>query len=249
MNYIPVICDIYKGSNFYNKEKNIIRVVIRFDDTDFEDKVYDVPLISTGIFKNPDFRFNKVIAFVPEEINKRISIQDPENTEIGESNAKLHFGILIDLVQYNKLIGSIGNSSFHVNSDSGTQNIENLDFFLPAGFRKTRLADDPDFDQEEENMRLCGVAGGKDGSILIRGAGGEISIGGNGIRVTGKVQFEEPNVDKSDIIKESPTILNIIPHTLVTPFPPRLPNLGKALSIAHLVGGVTKIVSKISNLG
>lgn len=245
MNYIPTICNIYTKGEFYNKEKNIIRITAKFDDGDIDDRVYDVPLLSIGVFRDPDPAYHKVIAFIPEEINKRISIDDPITTEIGTSESRLPIGVLIDNIQYKKLAGSIDNASYQVNSDAGTQEIRDLDFFIPTGYDRSNIDADQEIPEEDQEVRVCGIAGGKDGSILIRGAGGEISIGGDGIRINGPVSTSEGSMEKTDIIQENITLLNIIPHTLVTPFPPRIPNLGKIQSIAGIFTGAGRVLSKL----
>ena len=79
------VCDIYNKGEFYNNVKNIIRVAITFDDTDLTPLLYDVPLSSVGIFKNPDPRFHKAMVFLPDSMIKKVAIDNPDDVKVGES--------------------------------------------------------------------------------------------------------------------------------------------------------------------
>lgn len=244
MNYNTRICRIYLGENFYNSEKNIIRIATRFDKTDTEDLLFDVPLVSLGVYKNPDPRFHRVLAFFPEGIEKKNSI-DNVDSPVGEGNITIPLGLLIDSQQYKKMMGSIGASAWNVDSDAGNQNIDDLDFFLPAGYSRLDINDLPEF-EEDEDMKVCGIGGSKDGSIILRGPAGEISIGSKGIHITGKVSYAEASSDKTGILSEQNSIFALIPKTLVTPFPSRLPNIMKAISIAGIITSSTEFFSKVT---
>lgn len=248
MKISPIICDIYNGSNFYNIEKNIVRISILFDDTDNKSRIYDVPLLSNGMFKNPDFRYHKVLAFIPDGIEKRIAIADPEKTPVGSDNVSIPLGILIDVMQYKKLMGSIGNTAFHINSDVGSQNIDELDFFIPTGYAKEQIMAESTLDKEEEEAKICGVGGAKDGSVFLRGPAGEVSIGPDGIRISGKVTFADASAEKTDLTMENMTLFEILPKTIVTPFPNQLPNINKILSIAGIFTSVGNVASAIGKL-
>jgi len=246
MNFIPAILDIYKGSKFFNPDKNIVRLEATFDSNDFEKLVYEAPLVKTSIFQNPIPGQNKVIALLPEGLEKRIAISNPEDKEVGEENPKIPLAFLIDNHQYKKIAGGIGNSSFNVGSDSGSQEIEDLDFFIPAGFTRNGIMDaNPEYD-EDEDIKITGIAGAKDGSILLRGPGAEISIGPEGIRMTGPIQYSEASLEKTGIMKENITILEGLPKTIMTPFPNRLPNITKAASIAGIFSSSASLIKAVT---
>jgi hypothetical protein len=264
MSFTPKLCDIYRGSNSYNSDKNIVRVATKFDKTDLEDLIFDVPLTSLGVYKTPDFRYHKILVFFPDGLEKKSSINDPANTPVGSESPTIPLGILIDNQQYKKLMGSIGNAAFKGGGDVGTQYPEDMDFFIPTGFKRTAILDDsnkiteydslsktwiqkePDNSQEiPEELRVCGIGGAKDGSIILRGTCGEIVIGEKGIVINGSVKFNTPNNEKTGMATENITLLELIPKSLVTPFPNRLPNLKMAMNIAGIISKATTVIGKI----
>ena len=53
------LCNIYKGQSlddgnteYYNSDKNIIRITVQFDLEDIQERIFDVPLLSMGIFNS-----------------------------------------------------------------------------------------------------------------------------------------------------------------------------------------------------
>ena len=242
MRYIPLVCDIYR-SNSYNQKMNIVRVSVRFDEDDTSDLYFDVPLSNMGIYVEPDWRKHKVLVMFPEDDYKKLSITDT-TIPVGSSNIIAPIGILIDATRYNKISGSIGHSSYGQKCNVGNQVIEDLDFFIPTGSVKNDILDDSeDIDDTEAGVRTCGIAGGKDGSIMLRGPTGEIVLGQDGIRMTGKVTQADGIVDKTDVFKNNP--VSFIPATIVTPLPERLPNLNNIMSIAGIISGASNIASSI----
>lgn len=237
MNFIPFVCNISKD-NFYNQKKNIVRIAIKFDDTDIDELFFDVPLVSVGIFKEPDWRFHKVLALFPEDGYKKLAIKDP-TIPVGESNIIVPLGILIDASQYDKITGSIGNASFTQKCDAGTQILENLDFFIPAGqLRSQILSEDPNVEDLEKDIRTCGIAGARDGSIVLRSPGGEIILGQDGIRMTGRIDHADGNEGKTDIFNNNK--LSFLPSTIVTILPERVLNVHTILNFGGIVANAAK---------
>lgn len=268
MNYnifepLSISLDIYDAGPYYDHKRNVVRAKK-------EQYIVDVLLDASNAII-PDPNIHKVIIRIPSESALRAAnIRDPERISIGNSQIQYAIlGTLVDLRQHPKIGTTTGMQSMIVGGKSGSGDPNSISFALtgPIYDEEAEISSHPienttigstnnstDYatvDQRKlldrlDMTKVNGIFKGRDGTITIRGPGGDITIGLNGILISGTVHNERQIKSDSMIMKTNP-FSGWIPETVVT-FPVALkniPNIDQLVEVANIIQNAAGLVEKV----
>lgn len=240
-------------TNYYNQYHKIIRV-------NFDDRFYDFRYAGDVLVPNPQKHVAIILTaeeFISETglSNERLDLLPGLADEQGNP-AKLPFG-WVQVMPFH-----LSSSSTKPNSGGSAFAVQRLDLNL----EKVAIAISPPTDkhytstdmaydrqagsegQEELEDRNFGIFMNYDGSILIKSAGGSITLGEEGVYIAGNVGWESSEHQREWMMDNF--LQRFIPSTIPTGAVaiPELPNIAKFAQIAEAGRKVFDISSKVGSI-
>ena len=240
--------------NYYNNSQNIVRVKI--GDTDEMVKYFDIPLVFTGEFPNPEQHY--VVMIVDDSIISELKYAIlPGDDEIdlppgyyGDNlNQILTPGqawLINKKIKQNTTNLNVGDIN-NFNSDANLSSDEELirySFSPPLNKDYTTTEDQYVGDKNDDSIGVFIT----DNSVLLKSAAGSIMLGPDGISFGGK-QVATATVSGNGIMKKNP-IGTIMPETMMTFLASiqYIPNMDYILAVGNTVNRTVHTSIAIKNV-
>lgn len=247
--------------NYYNNGQNLVRIKLSDNNST---KYYDLPLVSTNEYPNPQVHYVLVIApeNILEEVQEAILPGDHRLNNIpGYSNqsrlstaiTKAFCWLVSRRIKNNTTNYNVGHAgTFNTNSNS-IDNKDNIRYSISPGINKsyTTTVDQYKGNINNDNIGIFIT----DNSVVLKSLGGSIILGPDGISLLGQ-RTETQTTGTFGVMQKNP-LGTIVPETMMT-FPASIkyiPNLDMIASIGNTVNRMVvlsetmgTVTSAVSNL-